>query len=69
MAEVERFLVEFGGDERTGTGERVWIKGEFPPPVDMEFQGKKYRRVSFSEMPADVPGIIRGAKYLEASDA
>ena len=63
--EPERFLLELGGDDRTGTGERVFVKGIIWPPADvLEFNGKRYKLVSFSKMPERNPNIIRGAKYL-----
>jgi hypothetical protein len=59
---MSEYLLELGGDERTGTGLRVEYRGAWPPPESLKFRGRKYRRISYSMI--ESPYVIRGAKYL-----
>lgn len=61
----EQFCLEFGGNKCTGTGKRIFVNIKWPPPKEMTIEGIKYELMSYSKMPKYIPGIMRGAKYLE----
>ncbi|KKM01020.1 hypothetical protein LCGC14_1798630 [marine sediment metagenome] len=64
MVNEGTMLLELGGDPAiTGTGLRVEYHGSWPPPECLEHEGQQYKRIAYSQLPANLPNIIRGAKY------